>query len=732
LDSKADIYNRILGIRAAAAAGSDKQQDLLVKTLIADQSLNNEGIIGELIENFTPSRLTINDVLSLLEKMDRSETRFQYWIDRPLKETCLNKYSVADIILWIQGLLPLIKQPPLIERRHCEISQKYSWLLSISVLLAERLVKAKHPDALKPEVLEIISLAQIGTSYREYHWDKHSLAELVPKWPELNHALFWFDVTTERNARDKNREGRLIHLWEVGFIYYKSFWRFTIDDFETVLSDVRSKAHPDDRLLALSLALQLYEDCGREQARLNKLKETVQGVTELEEALNDYLRPAPISEQARRFQQMQDKFKRKREEQERQKSENRQSWIEWLPSNTNVLRDTSIAAEGKIRTATGYLIDELRDKRDDRNKWSVADWEELIPEFGVEVAVAFRDGCIEYWRKYKPIIRSEGIDNPNSVGWAIIVGLSGLKMEFRQEPNWPKNLTKDEADLACRYAFYEMNGFPEWIQKLHSVFPNIVEERILGEIEWEFSQYNGEERCHYVLSDVFWQLDWIKSSISERILSILGQYEPKHDNTVEEALGIVLGCPDCTRKTFAAVAKNKINRLPNGYRKALWLAGWMCIEAKGALQALKSVIGQIKDSAQATEFSMQFIVALIGERRERFTSEYQDYIRPEILLALIKLMYCHIRLEDDIHRAGGHVYSPGLRDDAQAGRSLLSERLRNIPGKATYLALLDLAKNHPNESMRARCLVHARRRAEEDAESEQWNPGDIAKSSRTI
>jgi hypothetical protein len=300
----------------------------------------------------------------------------------------------------------------------------------------------------------------------------------------------------------------------------------------------------------------------------------------------------------------------------------------------------------------------------------------------------------------------------------------GLKWKLAKKPDWPMNLTEQEADWACRYARHEMNGFPDWLQSLHSVFPDIVEERILGEIEWEFSQYDDEEICHYVLNDVFWQLDWIKPKISERILSFLGRYEPKHDNSVQEALGIVLSCLDCNRRAFIDIAKTKVKEIPAGNRQALWLAGWMCVEAEGALQALKSVLRQITDPAQSTDFSMRFIVAFLGERRERGVTEYQDYIKPEILLQLIKLMNAHIRREED--RMGGDAHSPGLRDHAQDGRGRLFELLSNIPGKATYLALMDLAKHDPNEAMRTRCLVYAKRRVEADTEVEPWNPGDIA------
>jgi len=335
------------------------------------------------------------------------------------------------------------------------------------------------------------------------------------------------------------------------------------------------------------------------------------------------------------------------------------------------------------------------------------------------VAEAYRDGCIDYWRKYHPKIRSEGINTPNNVPGAIIVGLSGIEMEAWQISNWPNNLSEDEAKLACRYAVHEMNGFPGWLPKLHSVYPDIVEADILAEIEWEFSKYADETACYYVLDDVVWQLDWIKPKISNQILTFLKKYEPKHDNTVRKGLGIVLAGPGLDKMALIEIAKTKVRTFTPGNRQALWLAAWICVDAKGALETLSSILSKIADPEQGTEFSMLFIVALLGERRESFLSEYQDYAQPEFLLALIKLMHNYIRYAEDINR-------PGLRDDAQHARDNLFQLLRNIPGKRTYLAMMDLSKHHPNKQFRQWHKIYAKRRAETDAEDEPWQSADIA------
>ncbi len=723
LNDTNDIYTRVCGIRAVSAAGSENQKKRLVNALIDDLAFNDEKLIGELVSTFAPDMLCSQDVLSLIQRIEKSERYPDTWISHSLKEFCLHKCAEADIIEWIHGLSPLLKQPPVIERRFFEVSKKHSWLLPFAIMAVERLVCIKHPNALDESVIEIISLAQAARSFGDYHSEKHALAELVPKWSELNRALFWFDVALTRRHRDKKQDKRLTSWWQVGALHH--FWQFTLEDFEMILEDIHVRKYMDDRMVALSIAFQIYKDNGRGKARRLALKKAVRGVPELEKDLNLYLNPPPMSDQDRRWRRREADFKRQQKQREKKEADNRREWREWLQTHTDILRDTSIASKGTVWRATAYLLQEHRDKQDRSGKWVVSNWEDLIPEFGRDVAEAYSDGCMDYWRKYHPKIRSEGIKNPNSTPYAVIVGLLGIEMEARHTIDWPRNLSNDEAILACRYAFHELNGFPDWLPKLHTVFPDTVEASILAEIEWEFSQYGADANCHYVLDDVVWQLGWLKPKISNRIISFLKDHEPKHDDTVRKALGIVLSNPGLDQKVFVKIAKTKILTVKSNNRQALWLAAWMCVDSKGAFETLNAVLSRIADGKHATELSMLFIAALFGERRENVQSVYQDYIQTEILLSLIKLMHSHIRSAEDINRAGTGAYSPGLRNDAQDARNRLFQLLRDIPGKPAYLAMMDLAQHHPDEKLRQWYAMHARRRAEADSEAESWQPGDI-------
>ena len=89
------------------------------------------------------------------------------------------------------------------------------------------------------------------------------------------------------------------------------------------------------------------------------------------------------------------------------------------------------------------------------------------------------------WRKDKPTLRSERADGEKDtflVKWQF--GLAGIAAEA-EDANWAKRLTEQEAELACRYAPIELNGFPSWFESL-AIEHSPAIDRVLGE-ELSFS-----------------------------------------------------------------------------------------------------------------------------------------------------------------------------------------------------------------------------------------------------
>ncbi|WP_291566228.1 hypothetical protein [Bradyrhizobium sp.] len=73
-------------------------------------------------------------------------------------------------------------------------------------------------------------------------------------------------------------------------------------------------------------------------------------------------------------------------------------------------------------------------------------------------------------------------------------GLAAISAEA-EDPTWAKRLCEEEAELACRYAPLELNGFPSWLESLAIVHPAAVD-RVLGE-ELTISLREGDDDSNY-------------------------------------------------------------------------------------------------------------------------------------------------------------------------------------------------------------------------------------------
>ena len=80
------------------------------------------------------------------------------------------------------GLNQLLEEAPYIERGFCEVSKKNSWLIKAASAAAERLVRARRPEALGDDALGILhklrAVRDWGNDLRE---TKAEFGKLVPQ-----------------------------------------------------------------------------------------------------------------------------------------------------------------------------------------------------------------------------------------------------------------------------------------------------------------------------------------------------------------------------------------------------------------------------------------------------------------------------------------------------------------------------------------------------------------------
>lgn len=547
---------------------------------------------------------------------------------------------------------------------------------------------------------------------------KAEFGKLVSAWLEFNRAAFWYDVHALRESiRYTKHERRLTYFWQAATL--GAHWEFGVDDFGYAAEAIRTMNEQDDKLVALTLAFELYAKGNRLPMWLDQLRELVRGNTELEERLEQLLNP-PVSEHNREEK----KWKKLAAAREKKERDDRAKFREFILSHVELVRAPQLKTPTDISNAQWYLHEFLREKDDRTNRWTVGRWRELVPEFGEEVAQAYREGVTNYWRKYRPVLRSEGAPT-NSTPIFVIFGLAGLDIEAAGTPDWPSNLSKDEVLIACRYAAHELNGFPPWFPKLFEAYPEIVGDFLLNEIRQEVLFEKPDEESHYLLSDVSWSGQWAWEQLAPVILGFLRTNDVHSLFNLGKLLAVVQGSTSVSDEDLAALAQLKAGQATDANVAATWYAVWVGVDPEHAIPAVATYLALIADAKAQTAFAMTFVTRILGGRRSESTGVRQRHATATHLKELFLLMQRYIREDEDIDRSGGGVYSPGLRDNAQDARNALFSQLKDIPGKEAYVALAEIATQHPHAASRPWLASHAQSKAEQDADLTPWSPAQV-------
>lgn len=717
-------YTRQSAMRAVRAVASEKEMASTSLIIAQNPSLTDRRALADFLESFDSKHIPAQTLVELISNLRPPIKHKSDGLNRAVQAyvaTC----SLDAVQVILENAADHLKSKPFIEKPYFEVSKKHAWMLNFAIPACERLVEARHQGVFLDSALRIMSLVNASRDY-EIRDAKTNLGETIPAWSELNTALFWHDVADARRGRKKRDGSRLTEWWKARI--YGHQWRFTAGNLDLAIGWITEKKLHDDKLVALSLAFTLYCQASRPQAVRRRLWKTVDGNEELSIALKGFLNPPPKTEEEKRSQRSHSQWERRYNARQALTQGHHADWKKALPNQLAQIRNEILPGEGKIWTAQSYLFDRMREKREDTNRWSQPNWRDLIEEYGEDVAEAMRDGLIDTWRRYRPGLISEKQKDAQSTPHDEIMGLSGLEIEAVGDPNWPSTLDNDEALRASRYLMSELNGFPTWFKAFAGCFPEITYARISAEIEWEFFGSMGEQAPHYVLSDILYHAPWYGVQIAPHLFKLLSTGNPKHLQTLERALSILLRIDTISDQDVADLASITINtaQLSND-QKSLWYAAWVSVEPEIAIAHLTDTLSElqackvhdpsdVKQKNPARDFAIVFINALSGTRQERALGVRENHQTAPHLKDLHLLMHQYIRTEEDINRLEGGGYSPTSRDDAQDARGRLYNALCDISGKEAFDALVDIAELANDENERAWRYGSAYARARADAD----------------
>lgn len=708
-------YTHISAIRAAMVICSTETIEILRDYYLESRSKLSREILSDLIENLEINEKNLNWLIACFKQLAPAK---EYTYDR-LSESLIHTLRKADADkCWfvITKIKELVGTEPFHDTWRYSISKRYAWLLPVAACLIDRLINEQNSLALKPNVIELLQMISIAREYAIRGIDeiKEDFAKKIPEWSELNWTLFWASIEqTRENVKWKVQNYRQATL-------YGKYWSFGVNDFDNVLSELNNRKTLDDKRIVLSLAFDLYKSSGKQTAWLNKIQEGISEIPELLNYLSLLVTPPLPTQEELKHQEQEKKWEIKRRAREDKDKKYHDDWKTWLNVNLQRIKAEQTKSPGVLTNALWYLHHQTEKSDGSSSRWTNYNWSSLKTEYGTKVAEYYRNGATNFWRNFKPQIRSEGADF-NSTKGHVIFGLTGLEIEAHENIGWVKSLTSEEVELACRYASFELNGFPTWFPKVFSAHPQKVSNFIWKQIEFQLKVETESSQFNYILDKVNWTGDWCWDSISPRIISFIKK-EPKNLGSLDKLLKIVMSS-NVKSDVLEKLASKKCKQLKSYSHLARWYAVWVAVEPSSAIESLESKLSRFESEQE--QFAMLFLTSLLGDRRTRITHERNDFKRPMHLSRLYLLMHKYIRPEDDLNRSGGGVFSPTLRDDAQDAREILFRELDSLKGKDAFYEMKQLALTHPDPFSRNWMLEKVKVHAEIDCETGPWQSQQV-------
>ena len=317
-------------------------------------------------------------------------------------------------------------------------------------------------------------------------------------------------------------------------------------------------------------------------------------------------------------------------------------------------------------------------------------------QFGKETAERLRRTLMNIWRGDHPTLASERPENERStflVRWQL--ALAAIYAEA-EDPEWATNISEEEAKLAARYAPIELNGLPHWMESLVAAHPNPVDVSLGRELSWELQQC-ADAHGHSMLLQ---SISYAPAPVAKLFLPRLRAWLDADGDHVDDANGLagtatrlrqVIGVmlkhgDDNVCAHLLAVARQRLQgSLPNEFI-FVWLPTLMRLDPELGVAALKDRILTLepgKRSEAVTWFSILF-----GDRHDAINLRNVAFT-PKLLLRLLRLAYCHVRIDHDAKHEGS--YSPDTRDHAERARNEIVNALFDAKGEEGWTAKLEMA-----------------------------------------
>jgi hypothetical protein len=596
---------------------------------------------------------------------------------------------------------------------------------TLAAVCRRQAVEGVRTEAWVSSCLLAIRLSKEDTDKESIVALRQALASLSPNLREA--AFFTEDAFLAQLHRPKDIWGRIFDLSQNGGIQLNDE-----KDAQWVRKRLSDPHEPLDRremMLWAEMTL-LNRSAPDHRALLEALKEVVSDAPTLLALIDERLEPQPGSAQLRRMQALNAKRAR---HSKRRKAKDHASWVTFWREIAQY-PDKVFAPDRAENTVWNlWRAIERSGEKSRASGWSRRFIE---AQFGKDVADRLREAMMAYWRKDKPTLRSERPEGEKDrflIRWQL--GLAAIGAEA-EDPSWAKRLDESEAELACRYAPIEFNGFPFWLESLAIEHPAAVD-RILGEeLSHSLREAIDTDAYSMFLQNISHASAIIAALFIPRVRSWVteiakAQTEPNHSHSgqnLRQATRILLESGnDEDRRFLESIAKQRLESGLSVPFARVWLPVLLHLNPTAGVEAIER---GLKDTAiSKTGAGVQLFAQAFHRDRGNAVDLGATGFTPSLLLRLVRQAYRHVQIEDDAQHEGS--YSPDTRDDAERGRSAVLSALLSTTGVEGWTAKLEMANDPLFAHFRDRAIALAQEKAAEEADRATLTDADFVRLDRT-
>ena len=454
-----------------------------------------------------------------------------------------------------------------------------------------------------------------------------------------------------------------------------------------------TKRPTDDRAMILQAAMYLLSNSEQYRDHVLVLKPLVADKQSLISAIDEWLKPSKHETKHDRWKK---KAAQRKKQNEQRNAETKAHWIKFWREVANH-PESAFSTERGWKTAWNLWSAITHDGEDSHE----SGWNRHFIEkhFGKDKADRFRRILMNIWRQEHPTVpseRPEGERNTSLRRWQL--GLAALYAEA-EDPSWAAKLTEEEANLAMRYAFLQLNGLPNWMESFAAAHPGAVDAILGNELTWELNRdprTHGQSMLLQIISDT---PEAVAKLFLPRLREWLDQQREIADEvsdvngTTAERLRRVIGAmlkhgDEHTRARMLALACEQLQKELSEELEYVWLPTLMRLDPNLGVPTLEYQLGTIEPGAHSA--AVKWFGVLFGDRNDAINLKNPEFT-PQLLLRLLRLAYTHIRPVDDVKHES--AYSPDSRYYAERARNAIVGVLLEAKGEEGWAAKLEMASD---------------------------------------